>query len=423
MFLGVISLPDTSPTAKELLGDSKHLERLCDFDSLVQNDVARIAASSSAALDLAETFPGLLFAFATQYASVRQTEEALVRLENGEPLKNVATAMGLPMWLRRLPAQCFINPLVQFPDDPEFHKRMAALVPSSSETAQTWFRGLSIALDVCHPSFALWAACWLTKQHQTLGLPGNEEQFFMLASWAWHADQKKTIGHRLLRRMWTPQISLKRAMEEVAIWRQRMVLATLLDAEAEDLWLRAGTALNYEFIPLQSADEFVIESEIMSNCLDQYADRFTRNFSRIFAIRKNGRSVANVEIGLDGQDGRMPTILQIRGPRNRRVPGELWRAVYQWLGSQTLRPRTVGSTRLDPVKLQSSTFKVWQPFLTRLRSSQNERSFIAILTTNKIRGRRLAARARSRRCANRPIRFAAEPGQKQQDQSLRLQDQ
>ncbi len=355
-------------------------------------DIEAFVSATPNAAELAITFPGLLFALATGFAPTRKHRQATRLISQGAPLKKVAEIAGVPWWLRRLPASSFTTPLVQFPDDADFHKRIATLIPSDPAQSAPWFKGVSMALKGCHPEFALWAASWLARQHRAVGLPDTEEHFSLMAAWAWHANAKQTIGHRLTRRLWTPQISLRRALEELSVWRQRMLLAIYLEAETEDRWLTKGEALGYDFVPLLSADDFVFESENMSNCLDQYADRFSRNFSRIFAIRKNGRSVANIEIGLDDQDGRMPAILQLRGPRNRRTSAELWRASYLWLGLQPLKPRTLRSTQIDPEKLDEAARRVWATYLKRLRDTKSDTNFRQAFAPTLFSGRRLTRR-------------------------------
>ena len=387
--LGSHGLTNYAPTTVGS-GSSSNRQWLHSFHSAYCEDIENFIAKVPAARDLLHAFPGLLFALSTGAGRPRQRNKAIRLLASGAPLKDIADAIDLPWWMRRLPADAFVEPIVTFPADPDFHRRIATLVPTDPNCSATWLRGVCIGLKACHPSFALWAAGWLARQHRTVGLPEVEEQFWLLAAWAWHADKPKSTGHRLLRRMWTPQISLRRAMDELASWRQRMTLATLLGAEAGDQWLNPGVALEYEFIPLISADDFVTESERMGNCLDQYADRFARNFSRIFAVRKNGRSVANVEIGLDDQDGRMPAILQLRGPRNRRTSAELWRAAYLWLGSQPLKPRTAISTRLDPEKLEIAAQNIWAPYIKDLEKSGCEDAFRLSLSTARLKGERLA---------------------------------
>ncbi|MGH1417848.1 MAG: hypothetical protein ACRBCJ_03215 [Hyphomicrobiaceae bacterium] len=365
---------------------------LQQFHPAFRDDIKNFIIEVPTAIDLSQAFPGLLFALATDFGTLRQRNKARRLLANGAPLKDVAEALSLPWWMRRLAANAFVNRLHSFPDDSEFHRRIATLVPTDPNAGAAWLRGVLMGLERCHPAFALWAASWLERQHRSIGLPESEDKFWLLAAWAWHASYPETTGHRMLRRMWTPQISLRRALDELLSWRQRMTLAIILEAEANDRWLLPGAALDYEFVPLVSADDFVIESEKMSNCLDQYADKLVRNFSRIFAVRKMGRSIANVEIGLDDQDGRMPSILQLRGPRNRRTSAELWRAVYLWLGSQPLKPRTTRSTRLDPEKFDTAAHTIWAPYLREMKKIGCEDAFKTSLNSCRLKGRRLSKR-------------------------------
>lgn len=375
-------------------GESTLVANINSFPSVYHADIKSFVLTTPQATELARTFPALLFALATNYATPRKQRQALRLVTSGAPLKDASDVVGLPWWLRKIPPACFNSLLVDFPDDQDFHRRVASLIPSDPLQILPWYQGISIALKGAGPDYALWAARWLPRQHRAVGLPGSEHHFWMLTAWAWHSNTPDTDGHRLVRRPWTPQISLRRSIEELESWRQRMLLATLLNAEANDTWLKGGDALGYSFIPLKSAQEFVLESENMSNCLDQYADHFSRDFSRVFSIRKNNRSVANIEIGLDGQDGRMPAILQLRGPRNRRTSAELWRAAYVWLGAQPLKPRTLRSTRLDPTRLDEAEQRTWAQYLKWLKSKGADDAFRASLKPSLDVCRRLPRSAR-----------------------------
>jgi hypothetical protein len=138
--------------------------------------------------------------------------------------------------------------------------------------------------------------------------------------------------------------------------------------------VREGHAMGYDFVALRTAEEFIREAGVMDNCLDQFADRLEQGSSRVFSIRKNGRSLADLEIGAHDEEPSMPAVRQLRGPRNRRARPQLWQAAYAWLGAQDVRAhlpspeRTGACTRAAPLAF-------WQPYLDALEDAETERAF------------------------------------------------
>ena len=65
--------------------------------------------------DLAETFPALLFALSTGFGSAPKRDRSFDLICAGASLRYAADALGLPWWLRKLPAQAFTEPLPSFP--------------------------------------------------------------------------------------------------------------------------------------------------------------------------------------------------------------------------------------------------------------------------------------------------------------------
>ena len=199
-----------------------------------------------------------------------------------------------------------------------------------SDLLPVWLARVSHACEAGDLAYALWIA----RQHDLAGPP--EDLFAFMAAWAWFSGRPGLLGHRLLRRPWTPEMSFKRAREELAAWRQRLRLIECLGPGIESPWLADGTAAGFDFVALRTVDDFIAESEALENCLDQYADQLHTGLTAVFSIRKGARRVACVEIGLHDEEVSMPTIVQLRAARNRRAPPEIWQATYGWLGGQRL---------------------------------------------------------------------------------------
>ena len=128
----------------------------------------------------------------------------------GAPLRDAADALGLGWWLRRLPPRAFSAPLPEFPLDQEFALRIANLIPRDERAVPTWLARVGHAFEAGGGAdYALWIA----RQADLAAPP--DDLFLFMAAWAWFSGQPGLPGHRLLRRPWTPEMSFKRAREEL----------------------------------------------------------------------------------------------------------------------------------------------------------------------------------------------------------------
>jgi hypothetical protein len=347
--------------------------RLQAFHPCYRRFVTELTACSPELEDLADSFPALLFALVSGYATPAQRERCFELINDGAPLREAADVLGLAWWLRKLPISAFTAPLPAFPPDPEFSFRIASLIPRDATLAPVWLSRVSHALEVCGPAYAL----WLARQQDLSG--SSEERFSFMAAWAWFAGQPGLLGYRLLRRPWTAEMSFKRAREELAAWRQRLRLIECLGPGIERAWLTDGSAAGFNFVALRTVDDFIAESEALENCLDQYADQLHTGLTAVFSVRKGSRRVACVEIGLHDEEVTMPRIVQLRGARNRRVPPEVWQAAYSWMGGQRLVPLSPLRHALKPLKRIEARRELWGPYLEFLAPTRFETAFRRIV--------------------------------------------
>lgn len=335
--------------------------RLLGFHPIWRRRVARLAARARPIADLADSFPALLFALASGYGTGAQRKQARAHIEMGHSLKAAAQAVDLPVWLRRMPAGAFTRPLPAIPCDAEFAVAVSSRLPPRSEEAAIWFDRILFALATIGRDFAV----WLAVSGRLSPNPATDEDFQWLIAWAWYATRPQMRAAKLLRRPWSAAQTWKKALEEIAIWRKRIDLAATLGDGIRDPWFADGHVLGLHVTALRTAQQFIDESIAMENCLDQYARHLTLGRVRVFSVRKQGRSVANLELALR-PDETMPGIVQLRGPRNRRVPSHVWQAVHAWLGSQPFRALT--SEPADAGCADATLRALWQPYLDMLAS-------------------------------------------------------
>lgn len=336
--------------------------RLRQFDPSYRSQIAALTSCSPEAEDLTESFPALLFALVSDYATAPQRTRAFQTILEGGSLKVAAEYLGLPMWLKRLPACAFRQPLSDLPDDAEFAERIGNYLPTTARSAAGWLDQVMYAYDACGPRFALWIA----RHHGALGGDSRLEYFQMLTAWVWYSNQPGTLGHRIMHKPWCPQMGYRRAGEELFRWRRRIALAYTLGDGAASSWLRPGRSGDFDIVPLQTAEDFIEESNAMENCLDQYSERLSTGLIRIFSVRKGGQRIADLEIGPIQRNSSLPQIIQLKAARNRPAPSYVWEAVQEWLRRQPLgqiprRPGPIGTLARHQVR---SAF--WSSYLTAL---------------------------------------------------------
>ena len=353
--------------------------RLEAFHPRCRRYIAELTCCSGELEDLADTFPALLFALVSGYGTAETRARAFELIAAGAPLRQAAEVLGLAWWLRRLPASAFAGPLPTFPLERDFCLNIANLIPSDQRHSSVWLARVGHAFEAGGSAYAL----WLARQHDLVG--PSEDLFAFMAAWAWFSARPGLLGHRLLRRPWTPAMSFKRAREELAAWRQRLRLIEYLGPGIETPWLADATAGGFDFVALRTVEDFIAESEALENCLDQYADQLHAGLTAVFSIRKGSRRVACVEIGLHDEEVSMPNIVQLRGVRNRRAPPEIWQATYSWLGGQRLVPLSPLRLAPKPVQRTEARRQLWSPYLARLDGTRHAGAFRR-LVLNPTRG-------------------------------------
>src|SRR3954471_2676796 len=93
---------------------SRRERRLEAFHPSCRRYIAELTCCAGELEDLADTFPGLLFALVSGYATPQKRAHAFDLVCAGEPLRQAADAVGLAWWLRKLPAHAFTGSLPAF---------------------------------------------------------------------------------------------------------------------------------------------------------------------------------------------------------------------------------------------------------------------------------------------------------------------
>ena len=385
-----------------VLRDEQRLTRRVEaFAPHLRPEILSLCERSAALEDLADSFPALLFALATTYGSVTARRSARAAVEQGRSLREAAAALGLPMWLRKLPPQAFQAPFGRLPHEPALIARLTSLIPAQAGVTASWLDRVLTAYHTGRPELAIWAA----QNYRAAGPAATSETFLRILAWAWHAGAPQLHGElrgaALLTQRWAPNIGVRRAASEAALWRERIALDLFLGPGIADTWLADGRGNDYDFVALRTADDFIAEARAMDNCLDRYSGRLGSGAVRIFSVRREGWPVADVEIAAHEREIGMPAVTQLRAARNRRAAMEVWQATYAWLGAQTLRAGTPQlQIKTSRAERRRRLERLWRPFLDALPEHARqafERSVLPEATAAEARARGRVARSPSPR--------------------------
>lgn len=301
------------------------------FDAAARRSVRRLVYSSSRIRDLVHVFPGAVFALATRRGTAARRRRALLLIEQGAPLKDVARGLELPLWMRKLPPEAYRGSLGAVPSSEVFARRIANHLPVKPADSSFWLSAITFAETACNEYFALWLA-----GQELFAEPGEADRLFgVLAAYAWFSGADQTRAQKLIVVPWRPEMALDTAVCAAKSWLNRLRLVLQLrEGAITDPWLQPDEAMGYAFMPLLTEAEILAESHAMQNCADQYADRLARDRCRLFSVRRRGARIATLEIGPHPRETGMLAINQLKARHNMPAPIEVWQAAHAWLATQ-----------------------------------------------------------------------------------------
>ena len=286
--------------------------------------------------DLLFASPAVAVSLAARRGPPADRGAALHLIRNGAPLSDIHAELELPFWLRKLPPEAFLAPPAHpFPQpdqaraeydpraDGAFGRRALNLLPQDAWPG--WLPWCAAARAAGGDDFAL----WLMSHRLRWARAAPEEALGPLAAYVWFSERPHLPAARHLAREWTPEFALTAALRNTRRWLQRLLFEITSPPPASP-WRRSRRVRGYVFEPLFGVDAFVEEGLAMRNCMASYAEAAAEGRCRIFAIRRGGRSVANMELRPPLEKGGAPEIVQLLGRGNRRASAASVRAVHEW---------------------------------------------------------------------------------------------
>lgn len=351
------------PVESELPSDIEAIARRFAADQ--RREIRRLMRLSSRMIDLATIFPGAIYALADPSLSPEARRNALELVLSGAQLKEVAHVLGLPMWLRRLPAEAFSGSIPKLPQSEPFARRIVNCLPQTRGESAMWLKSVAFAAEAVHEDFAVWMA------HQPLfaGETDPRRSFAVLAAYAWYSGHPYKPAHALIMVPWRQEISFETALCAAKSWLNRIRLTLQLrPGVITDPWLKPGEHKGLVFHPLLTAEQLLEEAQAMHNCADQYADRIARDRSRLWSVRRrNGQRFATLEIAQHVREAGVLDIVQLKARHNLPAPLEVWQAAHAWMASQD------GLRRAPPLVLPSRPLDggLWTTLMQPYRQEKN----------------------------------------------------
>ncbi|HEX2512876.1 MAG TPA: hypothetical protein VHK44_09815, partial [Xanthobacteraceae bacterium] len=243
----------------------------------------------------------------------------------GAPLKTVATAASVPIWLRRLPPEAFEAPFHDLPDNELFRRRIANHLPRSPKVAASWLAAVRMSAHWGGDDLAVWIAREVLRGCRI----SKPERLQVLSLYSCYSRWPHTVAHQFLRRPFHVGMGYDTAFAEAESWREAVALSLDLSGRYLDPWLTPAIVTGFEFVPLTTAHEIRQEARLMRNCVRQLGYSLVHGWKRLWSIRHNGERVATLSIGLG--DGPILDILQLKGPANIEAPKAVWVAARRWV--------------------------------------------------------------------------------------------
>jgi hypothetical protein len=159
----------------------EHLERrLARFQPRLRSRVRTLAQRHPRLMDLASSFPALLFELASPRVA-GAAARAIARVIDGAPLREVAEIVGVPMWLRPVDPAAFGARLPDLPYGDLFRHQIGNYLPKSPQQFDRWAQAVSNAHQWSDAAVALWLARELHRGWDKVRL----EQLRLVCLWAW----------------------------------------------------------------------------------------------------------------------------------------------------------------------------------------------------------------------------------------------
>lgn len=333
-----------------------------------QRRLRKFASVSPRMADLLVSFPAVAFALVSGYADADRRGAAVGKVKSGAPLSQVAQALGLPLWLRKLPPEAFIVPLEGVPHgDERFERSIVQFIPKAPEVMAGWLCWLIAANRACGSRFALWMA---SRRIYYRMYDASCESVLPLAAYAWFSARPREVRAReLIRRPWQPSMGYRKAVEEAGTWVGRLADEARLPVRRRGpgRYSRRNAMAGLQFVVLQTAGQLADEGDVMDHCVGSYASKVATGGCIIISIRSGRQRLATMELVPRRVDPhKRYGLAQLQGPSNTRPTASVCRVVHDWLGRHAHDPFASDALACDSGVDGGVWDGLWAPYVASL---------------------------------------------------------
>lgn len=331
--------------------------RIARFRPDYRSAVASVANRHSRLADLAWSFPALLLALAVPRAGYDRARVA-ADVVAGAPLRALAEATQVPLWLRRLEPDALVAPVPSLPASPFAGRRIMNHVPKSPKDVGQWLHAIANAGDIADEGIAVWIA----REWHRRDTCARADELKLVCLWAWYSRHVPGDPCRT-KRCWREDIGFAATRDAAQEWRQNVSLFVEMgEGKLADSWLRSCEIGGFSFVPLDSFAAVREEAQAMRHCVRIYGRYLAENSCRLWSIRRDGVHVATVELGLSAE-APFPHIEQIKLRDDKRAPEGLWQLTRRWLDSHDFAlflPRH--DYDVEPPARLDTWRRMWRPY-------------------------------------------------------------
>lgn len=333
------------------------------FRRTFRRRLRRLARLNDPLADLVVTFPAAALALATDYGTTDQRRKAIALAKDGQSLKLIARALGLPLWLRKLPPEAFARELPRtLPTEETFGQRLVGFIPGDRVQVAGWFAGTLELARLAGEGPAL----WLARHPQLSPVASHLAPVQFLAILAWVSQEPETFAARFLAGKWSDKLAVGGLGKRATGWVQNLEVELAIGQNGlVDPWLAGGRAGGYKFTPITTQADLMAEANAMVNCIDTFGPDLARGFCRLFSVRRGAARIATLEIRPHAQHDGIPQITELRGRENQDVPAHVWKAAFSWLAGQPAYnlPLPAAYGQRSEITPNAATWRqLWRPY-------------------------------------------------------------
>jgi hypothetical protein len=327
-----------------------------------------LCQASPRVADLLFSFPAAAVALATRRVSPEACAAAKGLAAQGAPLADIAEALRLPMWLRKLPPEAFDRALpkrIGEERDAEFGRRVVNMLPTDRKNPACWLNWLLAARVAGGDAFALWVAAQPIFRARR---PPPLNALLPLAMFAWFSHHPELEAARFMGSRWTARMSMDRAAYLTRRWLHAVLQDLCLALPASrSVWAQERRVDGFDFVPLLTSAQLAEEGARMQNCLATYSIYVVHGICRLYSVRSNGTSVASLDVrSLPGIG--VPDIAQLLARGNSKAPAQVHEAARAWLKLQLHEASDVEAFNWGTPSDAAFRKHVWQPYASAVKT-------------------------------------------------------